>query len=100
MDPTAIGIVVGVVATLAYTLIRAFRQKTFDVGATILIFLGGFSLPGGTQLILAGWSGSISNLPSSWREYVVVAGIATIGLSAHFMIQSFKNVVPKNAKSE
>jgi hypothetical protein len=36
-------------------------------------------------------------LPSNWREYVTVAGIAAIGLSAQYLVQSFRNVWPKSA---
>jgi drug/metabolite transporter (DMT)-like permease len=97
MDTTATGIAAGILATLAYTVIRATRQRSFEIGATILMFLAGFSVPGGVKLLLAAWSGNQSALPSSWREHVAVAGIAVIGLAAHFLIQSFRNVWPKRA---
>ena len=97
MDTTATGIAAGVLATVTYTAIRATRQKSFEIGATMLMFLAGFSIPGGAKLIHAAWSGNQSALPSSWREHVAVAGIAVIGLAAHFLIQSFRNVWPKRA---
>jgi hypothetical protein len=73
------------------------RQKSFDIQAALLIFLAGFTLPGGAQLITAAFTGKPDTLPSSWREYVAVAGIAAIGLSGQYIIQSFRNVWPKRA---
>lgn len=97
MDTTAFGILVGLTACILYALIRAVRQRSFDIGTTILCFLAGFSLPGGTALIAAGVRGVPSSLPSSWREYVAVAGIAAIGLGIHFLIQACRAVWPKPA---
>ena len=97
MDITATGIAGGILATVVYTLIRALRQRSFEIGSTILMFLAGFSIPGGSKLIYSAWSGNQNALPSSWREHVAVAGIAGIGLAAHFLIQSFRNVWPKPA---
>jgi len=97
MDATATGIAAGVLATFAYSIIRALRQKSFEIGATMLMFLAGFSIPGGVTLLRAAWSGNQGALPSSWREHGAAAGIAVIGLAAHFLIQSFRNVWPKRA---
>jgi hypothetical protein len=97
MDITATGIAGGILATAAYTLIRVIRQRSFEIGSTILMFLAGFSIPSGAKLIYSAWSGNQNALPSSWREHVAVAGIAVIGLAAHFLIQSFRNVWPKRA---
>jgi drug/metabolite transporter (DMT)-like permease len=97
LDTTGVGIVAGLIATVAYTLTRALRQKSFDIQTTLLIFLAGFSIPGGAHLIRAAWSGNPNDLPSNWREYVTVAGIAAIGLSAHYLVQSFRYVWPKRA---
>ena len=97
MDFTRLGILLGLVAALIYAVIRGFRQASFDLGVTILMFLAGFAVPGGGQLIYAGYTGNVSGLPSSWPEYVVVAGIAVIGLSIHYLIQSFRNVWARRA---
>jgi hypothetical protein len=97
MDTTAIGISVGLLVTGMYSSIRATRQRSFDLGATLLTFLAGFSIPGGAVLILAAWSGNPQALPSSWREYVTVAGVAAIGLSIHYLAQAFRNVWPPRA---
>jgi len=97
MDITATGIAGGILAAVVYTLVRGIRQRSFEIGAMILMFLAGFSIPGGAKLIYSAWSGNQNALPSSWREYVAVAGIAVIGLAAHFLIQSFRNVWPKRA---
>lgn len=95
MDTTAIGIAAGLLITVAYTLIRVLRQKSFDIGTTMLVFLGGFAIPGGTHLIRAALSGNPNTLPTAWREYVAVAGIAAIGLSANFIFKEFRNAWPK-----
>ena len=95
LDTTTIGIVAGLVVAAGYSLVRAFRQKSFDIGATMLMFLGGFAIPGGAHLISAGLSGNASTLPTNWREYVAVAGIAAIGLSLHHIVRSFRRAWPK-----
>jgi len=97
LDTTAIGIVAGLIATGTYSVVRALRQRSFDIGITMLMFLAGFALPGGAHLITAALSGNPNSLPTSWREYVAVAGIAAIGLSAHFIIKSFRYIWPKRA---
>jgi hypothetical protein len=51
MDTTATGIALGLICAAAYTLIRAVRQKSFEIGATILVFLAGFAIPGGVGTI-------------------------------------------------
>ena len=97
MDTIGIGIAGGLLATVFYTLTRAVRQKSFDIGTTMLVFLAGFSIPGGVKLIRAALSGNPNDLPSSWREYMAVAGIAAIGISTHFIVQSLRNVWAKPA---
>src|SRR6185503_12640098 len=97
LDTTTIGIVAGLVVAGGYSLTRALRQKSFDIGATMLIFLAGFAIPGGTHLISAALSGNPNTLPNNWREYVAVAGIAAIGLSLHYIVKSFRAAWPKQA---
>ncbi len=100
MDVTGWGIALGLLCCVAYTSVRTFRQKTFDVGATLLAFLAGFSVPGGGALIAAGFRGNPMNLPSSWREYVAAAGVAAIGLGLHYLSQAFRSVWPRQAVRE
>lgn len=88
VDTTGVGIALGLVASFAYAVIRALRQRTFDLGITVLVFLAAFTLPGGTLLIAAGLSGNSNALPLSWREHVAVAGIVVIALTAHFLFRS------------
>jgi hypothetical protein len=97
MDTTALGIGLGLLACTAYTLVRAVRQRTFDLGATLLSFLAGFSVPGGTALIIAAFRGDPATLPSSWREYVAAAGVAAILLGLHYLAQAFRLVWPPRA---
>lgn len=100
MDATTIGIALGLVATAAYSIVRAVRQKTFDLGSTLLVFLAGFSVPAGASLIAAAVSCNPATLPTSWREYVVVAGIAVIGLALQYLVQSFRAAWAKRATVE
>lgn len=97
MDATATGIAVGLGSSVLYTLLRAVRQSSFDIGTVLLTFLAGFSIPGGAQLIHAAIVGDAQALPQSWREYVAVAGIAAIGLSLHYLVQSLRNVWARQA---
>jgi drug/metabolite transporter (DMT)-like permease len=90
MDTTTIGIGAGVVAAVAYACIGAIYKKTFELNHTVLIFLAAFSVPGGVGLIVAGFNGSPTELPSSWREHVVVAGIVAIGLALHYVFEAFR----------
>lgn len=91
MDTTTIGIASGVLVAILYALLAAYSKKTFELNHTVLIFLAMFSVPGGIGLIIAGFNGNSSDLPTSWREHVVVAGIVAIGLAVHYVISSFKN---------
>ena len=86
MDSTAIGIASGLVFSIIYALMLLYYKKAFDLQHTILIFLAAFSVPGGVGLIHAGLSGASANLPSNWREHVVVAGIVVIGLAAQYVV--------------
>lgn len=99
MDTTSIGIGLGLVFCASHSILVAFRQRTFNLGNTALIFLAGFSIPGGIALISAAISGNSSDLPSSWREYVAVAGIAAIGLATHHICAAFKDSWPENTKA-
>jgi hypothetical protein len=90
VDLAAASITIGVIGAAIYAAIRGVRHRSFDVGSTILIFLALFSCPSGIALIRAGILGDPTALPSSWREHVAVAGIATIGLSFHYVVTSFK----------
>lgn len=91
MDSTAIGIGLGLIASIAYILLRIYAKLPFDLGQTVLVFLSCFAVPGGISLINAGFLGKAAELPSSWREHVSVAGIVAIGLAAHYVITAFRN---------
>ncbi len=89
MDATSVGIVLGLVFASAYALLRLWARLGFELGQTVLIFLAAFSVPGGVALIGAGLIGNPAGLPSSWREYVSVAGIVAIGLAVHHVAIAF-----------
>ena len=91
MDATAIGIAFGLFMSLAYAFLRVWAKLPFDLGQTVLVFLSAFSVPGGIALINAGFVGKATELPSSWREYVSVAGIVAIGLALHYVVTAFRN---------
>lgn len=90
MDTTAIGIAAGVSVSVAYAGITAYLKKTLEISHTVLIFLAAFSVPGGVALIVSGFIGNPQDLPSSWREHVVVAGIVAIGLAIDYVVREFK----------
>lgn len=90
MDTTTIGICAGLLVSVSYALLSAYAKKTFELSHTVLLFLAAFSVPGGIALIIAGLRGNSMDLPSSWREHVVVAGIVAIGLAVHYGVDAFK----------
>jgi chromate transport protein ChrA len=100
MDTTAIGICVGLLGVFCYASVKAMRQRSFDLNATILVFLALFSLPGGVHIITAALTGNYSDLPTSWREHVAVAGIAIIGLAIHFVFGIFRSAWPQQANTQ
>lgn len=91
MDSTAIGIGLGLLASVGYVLLRAYAKLPFDLGQTVLVFLSCFAVPGGIGLISAGFVGKAAELPSSWREHVSVAGIVAIGLAVHYVVNAFRS---------
>ena len=90
VDQTAVGIALGILGAASYVVVRLHRQQAFELGATVLVFLGLFALPGGVGLIRAGLLGDVAQLPSIWREEVAISGIVTIGLSGHFLFGAFR----------
>lgn len=100
MDATTIGIALGTALSALYALTRAYAKQTFELNHTVLIFLAAFSVPGGIALIGAGFVGSASSLPSSWREHVTVAGIVAIGLAVHYIFTAFRDCWLSRQKSQ
>lgn len=100
LDATAVGIILGIAGAVLYTVSRAVRARTFDLALTVLTFLTCFALPGGVLLIVAGITGDMTRLPSTWREHVVVAGIAVLGLSGQAVIRLFRGVWKADSAEE
>jgi len=98
MDTTTIGIAAGLICTAVYVSLHLYFKKTFDLPHTVLVFLAAFSMPGGVGLIMAGYYGSASNLPSSWREHVVVAGIVALGLAGQYVVSRLYGCVQSARK--
>ena len=90
MDTTAIGITIGLTIAFIYASFRGIRERNFNLQQTILVFLAAFSIPGGIQLISAALLDNQNILPTSWREYVAVAGITVVGLAFHYLVEAFR----------
>jgi drug/metabolite transporter (DMT)-like permease len=99
-DSTAVGIGAGLVSAIVYALLRAWRQKSFDLPTTVTVFLAAFALPPATLLIRAAFLGNQSALPSNWREHVAIAGIVAIGLALPYLISTFRAAGSAVIKSE
>jgi drug/metabolite transporter (DMT)-like permease len=92
MDVTGIGIVAGLVTAGAYSAMALLRRRRFELEITIVVFLSGVGVVVGGVLILVALSGDPAKLPSSWRDYVAVAGIVAIGISLRYVVQSLRAV--------
>lgn len=83
MDSTAVQIVCGLLVAATHAGVTALRQRTFDLGTTVTLLLGGVAIPAGIDLIRCAVDGDSSHLPSTWRIQLSVAGVAMLGLAAH-----------------
>ncbi len=90
MDATSFGVLLGVLVTALCALVRAWRRRSFDIGSTVLTFLAVFGILAGVELIRATFLGDRSALPTSWREYVTVAGVTAIGLSLQYLVKAVR----------
>lgn len=96
MDLTAIGIVLGVGLSGAYTSCRLWRRHSLSISGIFLMSLAGFSMPVGAALIKAAFAGNPQQLPEYWREYLPAAGSVAIGLSLQYVITVFRSVLAKD----
>ncbi len=92
-DGTALGILIGVVFSFAFACLEFYKRKDFKVNNVALVFLAVYAISSGFELIIAALHGDPSNLPSSWREYIGVAGMVGIGLSLNYVINAVKEVL-------
>lgn len=100
VDSIASGIGLGVLVVLLYTLGKVCRDKSFDLAdlpSILLVFLAVFSVPSGVALIAAGLSGRPEDLPTSWRQYVALAGIVILGFALRYLWQAGQAVWPRKA---
>jgi len=95
MDTTAIGIGLGLVGATLFGLFVAFKLHTFDMQNTVLVFLALFAVPGGVDLLRFAIKGQESDLPNNWREYLAVAAVVGIGLSADFLVRRFRSILAR-----
>ncbi|MBI4833404.1 MAG: hypothetical protein HY811_01105 [Planctomycetes bacterium] len=100
MDTTALGIMAGIGGVFVFVIIQLFRQRTWNIINTVLVFLAYFSIPAGVDLLMAAFWGDEKKLPELWRQYIVVASIVVIGVSIQFVIQTLKSAWTKLPASE
>jgi drug/metabolite transporter (DMT)-like permease len=94
-DVTGVGIALGLAGAAIYSVIAARRHKRFKTSATVTVFLGVFALPVGVVLINAALQGDSTQLPSSWREYVTIAGVVGIGIAAEGTWRAFRDAAAR-----
>lgn len=99
-DITGIGIVVALIGTAIFAAIEMFRHKDIEVMNSVVVFLALYAMVAGTKLISAALYGDPESLPSSWREYLCVAGVVGIGLSLQHLIKSTKKIFAKTGNAE
>lgn len=92
-DPTALGISLSIVGCILFACLEFYKNKDLEIGNIALVFLAIFAISAGAELIYAALKGDPNNLPSSWREYLGVAGMVGIGLSLNFVISAVKKVL-------
>ena len=92
-DSTAIGICLSILGCFLFASLEFYKNKDFEIGNIALVFLAIFAISAGVELIYAALKGDPNNLPSSWREYLGVAGMVGIGLSINFVISAVKKVL-------
>lgn len=92
-DGTAFGILISVIFSISFAALEFYKRKDFKVNNVALVFLAVYAISSGVELILAALHGDPNNLPSSWREYIGVAGMIGIGLSLNFVINAIKDVL-------
>ena len=100
-DTTALGICLSIIGCILFAGLEFYKSKDFEIGNIALVFLAIFAITAGIELIYAALKGDPENLPSSWREYLGVAGMVGIGLSLNFVINAVKKVLddPTHVKS-
>ncbi|WP_421333206.1 hypothetical protein [Aeromonas sp. 603607] len=98
-DGTAFGILVSVCFSFAFACLEFYKRRDFKVNNVALVFLAVYAISSGGELILAALHGDPNNLPSSWREYIGVAGMVGIGLSLNYVINAVKEVLASRPAS-
>jgi drug/metabolite transporter (DMT)-like permease len=98
MDASRVGIAAGILAAIAYAAVKGIRQRTFDTGNTVLVFLAVFTVPSCANLLRAALIGKPECLPPNWREYLAVAGVVCAGLSIHYLFRAGSSAWTRRAK--
>lgn len=99
-DSTALGIGLSILGCILFAALEFYKNKDFEIGNIALVFLAIFAISAGVELIYAALKGDPNNLPSSWREYLGVAGMVGIGLSLNFVITAVKKVLTDPAETQ
>jgi len=85
LDATAIGICLSIIGCFLFAALEFYKKQDFDISNIALVFLAIFAISAGGELIYAALKGDPKDLPSSWREYLGVAGMVGIGLSINYV---------------
>jgi len=79
----------GILCAVAFSLVRAWRQRHFDAGRTALVFLASASLPSYVKLLYASYVGSVAALPPDWATFSGLAAVVALGLALQQIIRDF-----------
>lgn len=95
LDHTGIGIVCGVVTAILYAVVEHWRKKDFQVINCVVMFLAVFGVIASVVLIQAALQGDPNKLPSSWREYLAVAGVVSLALASQHIVKKLRELFDK-----
>jgi hypothetical protein len=95
MDSTACGIIVGLAGALPWLLLHVRRGDKPDAWSVLTLFGGLFSVPVAIAAMIAAIEGDTDQLPSKWREYVTVAALLGLYLTAEKVWSAYLVVLSK-----
>ena len=94
MDMTTIGIGTGVFVAVLYIGLFIWKRGSIpEITGIMVVFLAGYALVAGYDLLVAAFRGDPLKLPSDWRQYVGAVGVAGMGLSGKSLLKHFKVVL-------
>ncbi|MEH6555899.1 hypothetical protein [Pseudoalteromonas tetraodonis] len=96
-DITGIAIIAGIVGAAVYAAVELIRHRDLEVINSAVVCLTIIAMVAGGNLISVAMDGDPENLPTTWREYITVAGVVGIGLSMQQMINVIKKLFSQKA---